>query len=416
MTEQETQTPPGPPPPSGPPPRRYPPLQELHRSRTDRKLLGVAGGLGRYAGVDPLIFRILFVVLTIFGGSGILLYALGWLLIPDEGEEFSEAQRLFNGNARSSTLSTVITGVVAVIVGLFLVGNLAHTGPGLGGLGAVIVVAAIIVLVARSGPRPVTDQAPQQPYYGPVPPPEPGAYGQTPGTAYAVTAPIPPSPPYIAPPPYVAPPPPRPPRERSILGRVTVSTALIVVGLMVGWNASTDNDIKVVAILASALAVVGGGLIVGAFRGRSRGLIVLGILLSLVTSITAVADDKLVGGAGERDWVPTTVAQAERDYRLGIGEGRLDLTGLPPGSTVAVDARVGVGHLQIDLPADATVHIRAHVDAGEMVIPGQPTLSDDDLDRVLTLDPVPSSSPSGTDITIDAKVVLGQLEVRRATS
>ncbi|MEP6762342.1 MAG: PspC domain-containing protein, partial [Sporichthyaceae bacterium] len=125
MTEQETQTPPGrQPQPGTPSPRRYPPLNELHRSRTDRKVLGVAGGLGRYAGVDPLIFRILFVVLAVFGGSGILLYALGWLLIPDEGEEHSEAQRLLNGSARRSTVSTVVAGLVAVIVGLFLVGGL----------------------------------------------------------------------------------------------------------------------------------------------------------------------------------------------------------------------------------------------------------------------------------------------------
>ena len=49
--------------------------------------LGVAGGLGRYAGIDPLIFRILFVVLAVFGGSGLLLYALGWLLVPEDGED-----------------------------------------------------------------------------------------------------------------------------------------------------------------------------------------------------------------------------------------------------------------------------------------------------------------------------------------
>jgi phage shock protein PspC (stress-responsive transcriptional regulator) len=416
--EPQTQTQPGPPPPAGPPPRRYPPLHELHRSRTDRKLLGVAGGLGRYAGIDPLIFRILFVVLAIFGGSGILLYALGWLLVPDDGEEFSEAQRLFNGSARRSTVSTVVAGVVAVLVGLFLVGNLLHTGPGLGGLGAVIVVAAIVALVARSGPQPVTNQAPQQ-AYGPVPPPEPGAYGQTPGTAYAVTAPVPPVPPAYIPPPYYVPPPPPPPRprkERSILGRVTVSAALIVVGLMVAWNASTDHDIKAVAVLASALAVVGAGLVVGAFRGRARGLIVLGILLALVTSITAVADDRIVGGLGQRDWAPTGVHNTHRDYRLGIGEGRLDLTHVRSGRTFAVDARVGIGHLQIDVPADATVHITAHVDAGEMEIPGQPTLSDDDIDRVVTLQPVAGSSPSGKDITINAKVGFGQLEVRRASS
>src|SRR5215210_8522280 len=91
-TTDQTTTPP-------PPPSSYPPLHTLRRSRSDRKLLGVAGGLGRYAGIDPLIFRILFVVLAIFGGSGILLYALGWLLLPEDGEELSEAQRLFGGKA-----------------------------------------------------------------------------------------------------------------------------------------------------------------------------------------------------------------------------------------------------------------------------------------------------------------------------
>ena len=111
-----------------------------------------------------------------------------------------------------------------------------------------------------------------------------------------------------------------------------MSLALIVVGVLIAWNAASDDDVKAVAILASALAVVAAGLLVGAFRGRARGLIVLGILLSIATSATAVADSHLVGGVGERDWAPRTVASAEqRDYRLGIGEGRLDLTRLPAG-------------------------------------------------------------------------------------
>ena len=75
MSTDETTAPPqGPPPGYGTGAGALPPIATLRRSRTDRKLAGVAGGLGRYAGVDPLILRILFVVLTIFGGSGILLY------------------------------------------------------------------------------------------------------------------------------------------------------------------------------------------------------------------------------------------------------------------------------------------------------------------------------------------------------
>ena len=43
---------------------------------------GVAGGLGEYFRVDPVIFRVLFAVLSFFGGVGLLLYLLCWLLIP----------------------------------------------------------------------------------------------------------------------------------------------------------------------------------------------------------------------------------------------------------------------------------------------------------------------------------------------
>lgn len=45
---------------------------------------GVASGLARYVGVDPALVRIVFVLLTVFGGSGLLAYLVAWLVIPDE--------------------------------------------------------------------------------------------------------------------------------------------------------------------------------------------------------------------------------------------------------------------------------------------------------------------------------------------
>ena len=115
-----TDTPP--PPTSGQERRGYPPLSALRRSRSDRKALGVAGGLGQWAGVDPLVFRVLFVVLTVFGGSGLLLYALGWLLVPEDGETESEAQRLVNGRSRSSA-ATVIGILVVLVIGIAATGS-----------------------------------------------------------------------------------------------------------------------------------------------------------------------------------------------------------------------------------------------------------------------------------------------------
>jgi phage shock protein PspC (stress-responsive transcriptional regulator) len=61
----------------------------LRRSFQDRMLTGVAGGIGHYFGVDAMIVRIAFVVLTVFGGVGIPLYLAGVLLIPEEGSDVS---------------------------------------------------------------------------------------------------------------------------------------------------------------------------------------------------------------------------------------------------------------------------------------------------------------------------------------
>ena len=66
----------------------------IRRSYEDRMLGGVAGGLARYFGVDTMIVRIAFVVLTLFGGAGIPLYLAGVLLIPDEGSDQSIAGSL----------------------------------------------------------------------------------------------------------------------------------------------------------------------------------------------------------------------------------------------------------------------------------------------------------------------------------
>jgi phage shock protein C len=74
--------------------------KQIHRSREDRIVSGLCGGLGRYANVDPVIVRILFVVLTLFGGSGVLLYLVGWVAIPDEGQSVAPIGRLANRVSR----------------------------------------------------------------------------------------------------------------------------------------------------------------------------------------------------------------------------------------------------------------------------------------------------------------------------
>ena len=60
------------------------PRPRLTRSRTGKMVGGVAAGLAQHTGVDPLLWRLAFVALTLAGGSGVLLYVLLWLLVPAE--------------------------------------------------------------------------------------------------------------------------------------------------------------------------------------------------------------------------------------------------------------------------------------------------------------------------------------------
>jgi phage shock protein PspC (stress-responsive transcriptional regulator) len=66
-----------PPPPPGPPVR-----PQLRRSRTDKILGGVSGGLAEYSGIDALLWRVGFVALALAGGAGVVVYLLLWLLMP----------------------------------------------------------------------------------------------------------------------------------------------------------------------------------------------------------------------------------------------------------------------------------------------------------------------------------------------
>jgi len=66
--------------------------KKLTRSKKDRMIAGICGGLGEYFKIDPVIVRLIFVLLAISGGVGIVGYILLWVVVPEEGE--TEADRL----------------------------------------------------------------------------------------------------------------------------------------------------------------------------------------------------------------------------------------------------------------------------------------------------------------------------------
>lgn len=75
-------------------------FKKLYRSETNRVLAGVAGGIGEYFTIDPTLIRLLFVLLTIFGGGGILLYIILWILIPSENNLGKDSEDTIKENAK----------------------------------------------------------------------------------------------------------------------------------------------------------------------------------------------------------------------------------------------------------------------------------------------------------------------------
>ncbi len=96
------------------------PHARLTRSTTDKVVGGVAGGLGRYFGVDPVWFRLGFVVFTLAGGAGILAYLIAWIVIPeDTGDHTGPVEPAKPLGPQGS----IIAGIVLVGVGLMLLLN-----------------------------------------------------------------------------------------------------------------------------------------------------------------------------------------------------------------------------------------------------------------------------------------------------
>jgi phage shock protein PspC (stress-responsive transcriptional regulator) len=61
-----------------------PPMKRLYRSRTDKKIAGVCGGMAKYFGIDPVIPRLIWVIALLAWGAGLLAYVICWIVIPME--------------------------------------------------------------------------------------------------------------------------------------------------------------------------------------------------------------------------------------------------------------------------------------------------------------------------------------------
>ena len=88
-------------------------MQRIRRSKTDRVLTGVCGGVAQYFSIDPTVVRLIWIFFTLFGGSGLLIYIIASIMIPDENGH----EHLFNID---HIKSNPFWGMVFIISGFVL--------------------------------------------------------------------------------------------------------------------------------------------------------------------------------------------------------------------------------------------------------------------------------------------------------
>ncbi|MDP3890981.1 PspC domain-containing protein [Nocardioides sp.] len=395
-------------------------LGRLRRSVHDRHLAGVSGGLGRHLDIDPVIIRVGFVVLALFGGAGLLLYLACWLLVPEEGQE----RAVLDLDARTRTIALIGAGAIAL---------LATVGGSWGGWGfpwpLALIALVVVVILGRRESRAAGPAAPGTP--GPAAAPgaaapgaaapgptapatTPGGYYWTPPTAGSPAgtpagAGVPPAytAPAYAPMTYAAPQPPRDPRKRGPrLFWITMAMVALGWGVL-GMVDVAGADLPASAYPALALTVIGGMLLVGAWFGRAGGLILVG----LVTTIALVITTAIGHVQEERRYeTPTLAAQVEDDYWLPAGELVLDLTGVRDlealhGRSITVGSRVG--RIEVLLPEGLDAEV-----TGRVAGPGSVEIFGQQQGGVDISASGSISDDEGPGLTLDVRTGVGEIIVK----
>ncbi|WP_156960205.1 PspC domain-containing protein [Amycolatopsis taiwanensis] len=380
-----------------------------------RKVAGVAAGIGNRYGIDPVLVRVAFVTATIFGGAGVSLYLLSWLLFPGEYDEVSPIEALA-GHHRSS-MSKGFT--IALIVLFFPLTSWAFAGgwfSGGGVIGLAMLVTALYLLHRSRGQfnRPVA----------PVVEKATGAAFSMSSSAPSAerssswdplgAAPLGWDLPDPAPAP--TPPPPRKPapsrRRNSAVGLATFAVALVVAGVGAALGSSGVTWFSVQHIIGLALGVLGVGMVTGAFLNGGRGLIGWAIPLSIAGLVTtAVPISDYTGGYGNITAVPHTAAEVQRVYQHTAGDIDLDLTRLDATAPVTTDVRNGAGNTTVVVPANADVRYSCQVQAGNVDCLGNQS---DGVGRAaVTGTDLGPDGVGGPQITLNIRQAAGSVEVRR---
>lgn len=369
------------------------------RLRADRKIGGVCAAIARRYAIDPTLVRVAFVV-SAFYGFGLLVYLAGMLVLP----------RVDDQGRRE-------TPVWAVVVGTLL-GIVAVLGAFSGDLGTLIGIVTVLALVyalhrsrghLRDPQRPITpgESTPDGVADTTAESPQPPAWDPLGAAPFAWDLPEP-----------ATPPEPKPPR--SSLVPLTLAAALVAAAVVAGLGLLGVLPLGVTAVVGTALAVVGAGLVVGAFRRRGRSLIVAAVPLALVLVAAANAGGDGRAGApwddgawdrpgavqtlGDAQWRPVANAVAPA-YETAYGDAELDLRALAVGAApVRTQVQSGAGDVTVIVPQNADVTATCESGGGVADCLGR------GAGPVTDLGP---DGPGGPVIDLEAVSGGGDVEVRR---
>jgi phage shock protein PspC (stress-responsive transcriptional regulator) len=385
--------------------------RRLTRSRDGRILAGVCAGAGTYFDIDPVIFRVVFAVLSVFGGAGLVIYAMAWLLIPETGSPHTRVERWLDGRHPDRRRDLLIVGVVVFVL-LFALrrNNFALRISGAVFLTIVVIAVAALLGNWRNEHRPRTDLRPDQP----TTPHDPTPQWQPSASSYQSTGP------YQSTSRYQSTASssttawshtPIQRRPHSWLGWLILGTTFFVAGVFSIVGLTGLAHPQPADVLAALVAVVGVGLIVGAVRGRAWLMIPVGLLLVALLGVADAVPRNLTWTSGTRTWTPIS-ANINSPYVLGAGDATLDLSNLGAAQTATIVSRIGAGRLIVLVPRGSSVSVHARTSAGRVLLFGHRQAGTGVDDRFSVISPRPAA---GT-LTLDLQVGFGDVEVRDASS
>ena len=403
---------PPPAPPAGPKPRWY--QLPVARDPSDKKLGGVIAGLSRTYGFDVRTTRIAVAISTLVLPIIAIAYVAAWVLLPKRPEEAMSLEQIVRDRRRVPLY--VAIGLVLVAGGVgsfgswFFLGGFSW-GVGLIAVGVLLWVAPGLMRSNNQADRPTGSATPPPP-----PPASPTPVADTPTTVTTVTtaalSTTPGSPWSAARPLQIDDI--RPRRRRRPVGSIVALAVVAFIGVASAGDALDWWDISVLTTLIVSLVSTAVGATVSAIVNRSWMALPLVALLAVVTTGLFITHPDLDGGVGERTVTADTIAAAERNQQLGMGELRLDLSNVPMDqldAALQVQAEVGIGHLVVIVPDNATLVIHTQLGAGDLTVDGNNVADGVRHDDTRTM--TPDDVSIGT-IDLDVSVGVGRIDIERA--